>query len=161
VVNVQLLENASRAGDKTYLRGLKTCVDRDLRLPFMDQHHWLRNKTEVEAMMPVDVFSRRPLDPKAVSYCAGDVAHLPALRELYAGRLDGQWMQKALEESSRRVAEACGPAYEPQGESKKLGPWGSGLAKNVLSLDQLLEKLEQDRIDDMEEEMLGYGRYDD
>ncbi|KAK4121037.1 hypothetical protein N657DRAFT_673807 [Parathielavia appendiculata] len=89
-----------------------------------------------------------PLDAKAGSVTAPtDVTHLPALRGGGGG--------------TRRVAEACSPAYEPQSESKKLGPLWSVLGKNVLTLDQWLEMWEDDRMDAMQEEMPEYDDCDD
>ena len=122
ITDMQLLENASRAGDKTYVRGLATCVEKDLKLGFMDLHRWIKTKKEVTALMPGDTFGRRPLDDKTLQYCVNDVIHLPALRDVYTKTIDSQWMQKVTDESARRVVEACGPAYQPQSEAKKLGP---------------------------------------
>lgn len=161
VIDVQLFENASRTGDKTYLRGLATCIEHDLRLKFMDVHRWLRTKKEVQALMPNDVFARRPLDAKIIHYCANDVVHLPALHDLYAKRIDSHWMQKAVEESGRRAVEACGPAYEPQSVKKKLGPWGSGSDKKMLTMDEWPAEWEEDRIDAMQVDLLGQNDYDD
>jgi exonuclease 3'-5' domain-containing protein 1 len=163
VTDVQLLENASRFGDKTYLRGLDKCVERDLGLKFMEVHRWVKTKKEVQALMPNDVFARRPLDPKTMQYCVNDVVHLPALHNLYAKRITSEWLGKAIDESGRRVVEACGSAYEPQSEKKRFGPWGSGLGKNVLTMDQWLEKVEEDAMDARQRDMLGddYDEYDD
>lgn len=61
VTDLQLLENASRTGDKTYVRGLDTCVEKDLRLKFMEVHRWIKTKNEVKALMPNDIFAKRPL----------------------------------------------------------------------------------------------------
>ncbi|KAF5582255.1 3' 5' exonuclease [Fusarium pseudocircinatum] len=36
VTDIQFLENASRVGDKTYVRGLDACVEKDLGLGFME-----------------------------------------------------------------------------------------------------------------------------
>lgn len=160
VTDVQLLENACRTGDKTYVRGLDTCIERDLRLGFMEVHRWSRTKREVRALMPKDIFSRRPLDTKTIEYCANDVVHLPALHDLYAKGVDNQWMEKVLTESARRVAEARGPAYEPQSKTKTLGPWGSGFDKGGLTLEECLELWDEDRMDAMQEDLLGYGDYD-
>lgn len=126
VTDIQLLENASRVGGKTYVRGLNTCVEKDLRLGFMELHGWARTKRAVTTRMTNDVFSRRPLDAETEKYCMNDVLHLPALQDTYTKRLDSRWMKKAMDESARRVVEACSPEYEPQSENKKLGPWGSG-----------------------------------
>ncbi|KFA60417.1 hypothetical protein S40285_09017 [Stachybotrys chlorohalonatus IBT 40285] len=164
VIDVQLLENASRIGDKTYFRGLHACVQKDLKLKFMEINRWIKNKKEVQTLMANDIFSRRPLDSKVVQYCVNDVVYLPALHETYAKRIDSQWMKKAMDESGRRVVEACGPAYKPQSEMKKLGPWGSGLEKRLLTMDEYLDQYENDMMDAMEGDLLGhdfYEEYDD
>jgi exonuclease 3'-5' domain-containing protein 1 len=44
VTDIQLLENASRASDKTYVRGLDKCVQSDLKLGFMGINRWIRTK---------------------------------------------------------------------------------------------------------------------
>lgn len=131
VTDVQLLENASRAGDKTYLYGLEKCVRLDTKLKPMESYRWTQTKKDVRALMRYDVFSRRPLGATTIQYCANDVKYLPALREVYTKRLDGEWMGKAMEESARRVIEACGPAYEPQSEAKKLALGVRGWAKKA------------------------------
>lgn len=158
VIDVQLLENASRVGDKTYLHGLSKCVETDLRLKFMERHRWVKTKKEVQALMPNDIFARRPLDAKTLEYCVNDVIYLPALHDLYAERITSEWLAKAMEESAARVVEACGPAYQPQSDKKKLGPWGSGLGKNVVSIEEWIEKWEEEQMDAMFEHN---GHYDD
>ena len=47
VTDIQLFENASRAGDKTYIRGLDKSVQFDLKLGFMEIHRWIRTKKEI------------------------------------------------------------------------------------------------------------------
>ncbi|KAK3947453.1 hypothetical protein QBC32DRAFT_247697 [Pseudoneurospora amorphoporcata] len=161
VTDVQLLENASRVGDKTYLRGLDKCVEEDLGLKFMEVHRWVKAKKEVQALMPNDIFARRPLDAKTMQYCVSDVVYLPALHNLYAKRITSEWLGKAIDESAHRVVEACGSAYEPQFEKKKFGPWGSGLGKNVLTMEKWFEKMEEDEADARERDTFGddYGDY--
>ena len=155
VTDVQLLENASRAEDKTYLHGLDRCMGRDLGLKSMDLDRWSETKREVQALMPHDIFARRPLDAKTVQYCANDVEHLPALHDVYTKRIDREWRSKVMEESARRVAEACGPAYEPHSEKKRMGPWGSGLGRTLLTPDGWLDTWEDENMDAMERDMLG------
>ncbi|EJT68752.1 hypothetical protein GGTG_13682 [Gaeumannomyces tritici R3-111a-1] len=127
VTDVQLLENAARRGNKTRLWGLSAAVERHLNPPQELLSPWLQNKKEIAGLMRAgeDVFSCRPLTDRIVWYCAGDVAHLPALRGLYAGRLNARRLERVRVESVRRVDEACGPDYEPQSEDKTFGPWGS------------------------------------
>ena len=103
VTDIQLFENASRAGDKTYIRGLDKSVQFDLKLGFMEIHRWIRTKKEVQSFMRADVFAARPIDAKTVQYCVNDVIHLPDLHALYLRRIEGDWLAK---ESACRVAEA-------------------------------------------------------
>ncbi len=156
VTDIQLLENASRAGDKTYIHGLHKSIQLDLKLGFMEIHRWIRTKEEVQSRMPADVFATRPIDAKTAQYCVNDVIHLPDLHALYLRRIKGDWLAMATEESARRVAEAHSPGYEPQSPTKKLGPWGSGTEKHVVTLDKMLIDLEEKRMEDLEQDMFGY-----
>ena len=64
------------------------------------------------------------------------------------------------------MAEAHSPGYEPQSPSKKLGPWGSGTERRVVTLDEMLDEWEQRREDDLardifgEDDEVGYYDYD-
>lgn len=155
VTDIQLLENASRASDKTYLWGLDKCVQNELLVgaKWQEKERWIRTKREVTASMPNDVFSRRPLDEKVVQYCVNDVVYLPKLHRVYAKRITSKWLAKAMEESARRVVEACGAAYDPQSDKKRFGPWGNGTGKKMLTMDEWLEMYE-------EEEMEARARYE-
>ncbi len=124
VIEVQLLENASRFGSKTFLHGLDKCVKRELGLTFDEECRWAETKRAVKAQMDNDVFARRPLDAKTLEYCANDVVHLPALHAVYARRITDWWMTEAMAQSARRVVKACSPEYEPQSKAKAFGPWG-------------------------------------
>lgn len=162
VTDIQLLENASRVGDKTYLHGLDKSVQSDLVLKWTEKERWIRTKREVRALMTNnDVFACRPLDTKTMQYCVNDVLCLPALHNIYAKRISKEWLAKAMDESARRVVEACGPAYQPQSENKRFGPWGSGSGKKMLTMDEWLEKYEEDQMEAREREMLGYDDYDE
>ncbi|KAG5792600.1 hypothetical protein H9Q69_008346 [Fusarium xylarioides] len=161
VTDIQLLENASRIGAKTYVRGLDTCVGKDLRLGFMELHRWVGTKKAIKSRMADDLFSRRPLDVQTEKYCTNDVVHLPALRVTYTKRINSQWKKKVMDESARRVVEAWSPEYEPQSGNKNLGPWGSESGTKTLTMDEYLEKYEDDRINSMEKDMFCDSDYDD
>jgi exonuclease 3'-5' domain-containing protein 1 len=167
VTDIQLLENASRADDKTYACGLDNSVQLDLKLGFMETYRWIRTKKEVQSLMPTNVFAARPIDAKTAQYCVNDVMHLPDLHALYLRRIKGDWLTMAMEESARRVADAHSPGYDPQSPTKKLGPWGSGTKKRAVTSNKILleEELEEQRIEDLEwDSMFGYdddvGYYD-
>jgi exonuclease 3'-5' domain-containing protein 1 len=165
VTDIQLLENASRTDDKTYIRGLDKSIQFDLKLGFMEINRWIRTKKEVQSLMPTNVFASRPMDAKTIQYCANDVIHLPDLHALYLRRIQGDWLARAMEESARRVTEAHSPGYGSQSPTKKLGPWGSGIKRR--GVDKMLEELEQRREDDLardifgDDDEVGYYDYDD
>jgi exonuclease 3'-5' domain-containing protein 1 len=161
VTDVQLLENGSRADDKKYLHGLEKSVGMDLRLGVTERERWIRTKKEVQALMSNDIFSRRPLDAKTMQYCVNDVEYLPALHNVYSKRIKSEWKQKAMDESARRIAEACSPAYEPQSEAKRLGPWGTGSDKKLLTSDECLDQWGDDMMDQRQKDLFGYTSEDE
>ncbi len=114
--------------------------------------------------MPADAFATRPIDAKTAQYCVNDLIHLPDLHALYLRRIKGDWLAMVTEESACRVAEAHSPGYEPQSPTEKLGPWGSGTEKHVVTLAKILEELEERRMEDLERDIFGYdedvGYYD-
>ncbi|KAK2760163.1 hypothetical protein FQN54_002230 [Arachnomyces sp. PD_36] len=165
VIDLQLLENASRPGDKTYIHGLDKCVQADLKLGFMELHRWIRTKKDIQNLMPSNVFASRPMDDKTVQYCVNDVIHLPTLHTRYLKRLQGGWLTRVVEQSVRRVEEAHSPGYDPQSLGKKLGPWGSGTEKKVVTVDEMCDMLEEEREDNLargmfDEDEVGYYVYD-
>lgn len=138
VTDIQLLENASRVTrDKTFLSGLDNAIRYDLVLGTAERERWLRTKNEIKTRMPAGVFSTRPLDSKAILYCANDVAYLPALQAVYERRISAPWLAKAKEHSQKRAVEAHSPDYDPQSRDKARGPWaglqGSGDYNDRLS----------------------------
>ena len=152
VIDIQLLENASRTDSKEYLRGLDICVQQDLKLGVVELSRWTRTKQDVKRLMSSNIFSVRPMNPKTVKYCANDVAHLPKLHEVYKRRIKPDWLAKAITESARRAEEAKSPRYNPQGPNKALGPWGRATEKKTLPLEDFLEHLEDQRLDRYDDE---------
>jgi hypothetical protein len=67
--------------------------------------------------------------------------------KVYSGRIESEWREKAMDQSACRVVEACSPAYNPQSEAKKSGPWGTGSDEKLVTIDQCLEKYEGDMMD--------------
>ncbi|KAH6629773.1 ribonuclease H-like domain-containing protein [Boeremia exigua] len=167
ITDLQLLENASRPDDKTYVRGLDKCVQYDLKLGFMETNRWLQTKQDTRKLMHTytNLFSIRPMDPKTAEYCQNDLVYLPALREMYMARIKPEWLAKAEKESAHRVAQAQSAEYDPQSERKKLGPWGSGGNKRILTFEQMCEMEEEAREEAIERDMFGYdddlGNLDD
>lgn len=156
ITDLQLLENASRSDDKTYVRGLDKCVQYDLKLGFVKTNRWLRTKQDIQKLMRIDVFSVRPMDVKTMEYCQNDVIYLPALHEIYTARIKPEWLNKAKEESEHRVTQARSAEYDPQSEAKKLGPWGSGGNERILTIDQMCVILDEEREEAIARDLFGY-----
>lgn len=130
VIDIQLLENASRPAhfNKYNLSGLGNAVKYDLAgiMGNFERQKWMQTKSEGAALMPTDVFSKRPLPPNVLQYCVNDVVALPALRNRYTQRITPQWLSKAMEESRRRAEDARSPGFNPgPSPAKALGPWGN------------------------------------
>ncbi|KAK3384020.1 hypothetical protein B0T24DRAFT_607158 [Lasiosphaeria ovina] len=135
VTDLQLLENAGRAGNRKLIRGLSKSIKRDLALTPADLDRWHRTKTEGKRLMDENRFDVRPIAPDVVEYCLGDVALLPALHELYGGRVDAEWLAKVVDESARRIEEVQAVDYDTTFTYKKmLAPWGGDLVVKVLDL---------------------------
>lgn len=149
VVDIQLLENASRIGDKKHLHGLDKSVQADAGLKFVELNRWIRTKKDIKNLMQRDVFSTRPVPEKVLQYCVNDVVHLPKLRSVYTARITPEWLSKAKVEATKRVAMAHSPGYDPQSPDKVLGPWGS--TSRQLTLDEFLDMLEDERMDQMDD----------
>jgi exonuclease 3'-5' domain-containing protein 1 len=66
-----------------------------------------------------------------------------------------------MDESARRIAEACSPAYEPQSEAKRLGPWGTGSDKKFLTSDECLDQWGEDMMDQRQKDLFGYTSEDE
>jgi len=149
VIDIQLLENVSRAGGNTYLYSLQKAIQVDLKLGRLDSNHWNNTKNEIKGLMSSNLFSKRPMETKTIQYCENDVVHLPKLRQFYLGRMKPDWLAKAKEESLRRVEEAHAPGYEPHSEKKKFGPWGSGMAQQRQSFEDMLDQWQDDMRDQL------------
>jgi exonuclease 3'-5' domain-containing protein 1 len=92
VTDIQLLENTSRTGNKTYVCRLDKSIQFDLKLGFIEINRWIRTKKEVVSLMAANVFASWLMDAKIVQYCTNDVIHLPDLYTLYLKHIQGNWL---------------------------------------------------------------------
>ncbi|KAI7479415.1 hypothetical protein KC367_g4997 [Hortaea werneckii] len=128
VVDVLLLELASRTGSKHVLRGLAACVEQEQVLTDAAASRWKKTKEEGPKLFnpklggSYEVFNIRPLPQCLVVYCVGDVQHLPALSDIYQCRLDDHWKEQVRVETERRLTESRKPNYQPKGKKKVFGP---------------------------------------
>jgi exonuclease 3'-5' domain-containing protein 1 len=128
VEDVQLMESAARTttGSRRYLNGLAKCVEDHVLGG--DRTSWQLAKTKGERLFKAEhggsfeVFNQRPMPDDIISYCVGDVQHLPELRDKF-------WKQtnksRVLidDETKKRVAESQKPEYQPHGRNRALAPW--------------------------------------
>lgn len=110
----------------------------------------------LKSLMDAKVFDVRPMDDKTIQYCVNDVIHLPQLHALYLRRMEGDWLEKAKEQSAKRVVEAHSPSYEPQSEKNKLGPWGVSTEAQGYSIEDMFDRWANRRMDDLYDDMVGY-----
>ncbi|KAK7424557.1 hypothetical protein QQZ08_008567 [Neonectria magnoliae] len=129
VEDVQLMENAARPGRRRFVTGLEKTIQAYAPLTAAQKLAWRAAKERGAALFhpskdgSYQVFNKRPLDDDIVRYCVNDVQHLPALRDKLWGSLGSEWRRRVVEETEKRVKESQAATYDPQGDSKKFGPW--------------------------------------
>lgn len=128
VVDVQLLELASRKGMKYALCGLAKCIEQEQALPSQALLQWQNTKKDVTKRFDpklggtYEVFNIRPLPQVLIDYCVGDVELLPLLSTIYQNRMSCHWSEKARVETEKRLEESRSPSYKHHGRQKGLGP---------------------------------------
>ncbi|KAF9512955.1 hypothetical protein BS47DRAFT_1344899 [Hydnum rufescens UP504] len=127
VVDLQILENATRRGSKRLLNGLSRTICTDAGLAKDVLAKWVEVKkistesgvkSEVAIIAQNDAvleknfkaFEIRPLPQALIEYCINDVIHLPRLWLIYDRKLDYKWRAKTENESTRITGEV-GPEY--------------------------------------------------
>ncbi|ROV89869.1 hypothetical protein VPNG_10255 [Cytospora leucostoma] len=143
VIDIQLLENASRTRDKTFLCGLDKAIQYDLRMGYMERQRWMQTKDDIRKLLSTDVFSKRPLAAKTIQYCINDVEKLPDLRVVYMKKLTPAWLNKVEVETQRRLTVARSPGWTAQSKENARGPWPSGAEPRRKTLEEQAEELEE------------------
>ncbi|KAK6596825.1 hypothetical protein H4I96_09477 [Botrytis cinerea] len=137
VEDVQLMESATRAttSSRKYLNGLAKCIEQS-GLDSRDLTSWKLAKEKGERLFKVqfggsyEVFEQRPIRNHIISYCVGDVQHLPKLRSRYYSRTS-RWRDLVGRESKKRVEESQKPEYQPHGPERTLAPWSEDRNKSL------------------------------
>ncbi|GAB1734532.1 hypothetical protein NU195Hw_g8984t1 [Hortaea werneckii] len=128
VIDVQLLEVASRTDSKHVLRGLAACIEQEQVLTEAVPGEWKCTKEEGAKLFnpklggSYEIFNLRPLPQALVDYCVGDVQYLPKLSDIYQSRLDDFWKEQVRIETERRLTDSRKPNYQPKGKKKIFGP---------------------------------------
>lgn len=128
VVDIQLLEIASRRAAKHIVCGLAACIEQEQALPSLALSQWQSTKKEVVKMFDpklggsYEIFNKRPLPQILVEYCIGDVQFSPILSTVYQSRLNNYWSEEVLVETEKRLQDSRSPGYQPRGKQKIFGP---------------------------------------
>jgi len=131
VVDLQVMEFATRTFGKRYVNGLAKCIERDLELSHTQRAECQRVKDAgLKLFAPerggsYEVFNDRPLSAEIGLYCVQDVQWLPTLYETYQQKLDRRQAMavKVAQATLARVKESQSPSYNGHGKHKALGPW--------------------------------------
>lgn len=112
VIDIQLMENASRPFARRYLSDLQKCIGTDAPVTSQEKVDWYNVKERaMRLFLPekggrYEVFYERPMREEIVQYCLQDVRILPKLYELYLGRLKEPWKSRAVAATLERVRDS-------------------------------------------------------
>ena len=128
VIDLQLLEFATRPFAGRLVNGLARCISNDAGLGWKERNEWQRIKLAGQRLFApekggsYDVFLTRQMPGELVQYCVQDVLLLPKLLHEYGGRLDRRAAVGLHEEALRRVALSQSPNFNGKGRHMALGP---------------------------------------
>lgn len=129
IVDIQLLEVATRAFDRKFVSGLGKCIEQSVKMSTTERAAWKVNKDQVVGLFSPDkggsyeVFNKRPIPVEILSYCVQDVIFLPGLWNLYDSRLGESWRQRVCIATTARIRDSQSTSYIPNGRHKALSPW--------------------------------------
>ncbi|CAG8032098.1 unnamed protein product, partial [Penicillium nalgiovense] len=130
VIDLQLMELATRYFPRKYVNGLGKCIERDARLTTYETRLWKASKEKgLKLFAPerggsYDVFNVRPLSEDIKEYCVQDVQYLPRLWVQYHRKISPSWARKVITESTNRVKLSQTATYDGSGKWKALAPLG-------------------------------------
>ncbi|KAH6708747.1 domain-containing protein 1, partial [Leptodontidium sp. MPI-SDFR-AT-0119] len=140
IINVQVLELATRNSSKDFVAGLARCIEKDSTASGVTKQIWQHTKESVSQLYDprkgdrYDMFNERPLKTKIVQYCKQDVELLPTLWEVYSRRLrvpsNGFWRSMVREATQERIKLSRSIHYNGQAKTKICGPWDLDNIKN-------------------------------
>ena len=133
IKDVQLMELAVRKGSKDFVAGLAKCIEKDSPSSALAKVEWKRTKESAgrlyapEKGRPVEIFNERPMRPEIVQYCAGDVALLPGLYNVYNAKLgppgERFWQVQVGKATKNRIKLSQSPSYDGHTRAQACGPW--------------------------------------
>lgn len=128
VVDLQLVEYATRPRAGRFIKGLAKCIAEDYHWNPAERRKWTLAKEAGQKLFAPEkggaysVFNERPLPDALQEYCVQDVTVLSKLLSTYAAKLQSHMAVQVLDESKRRVAKSQGLDFNGQGSHMALAP---------------------------------------
>lgn len=128
IVDLQLLEFATRPFRGRFLNGLSKCISQMTGTDRAERVEYHRIKDAGQALFAperggtYEVFNQRPIPQAIIDYCAQDVTILPKLLTTYAARLTDDLATQVHEETLRRISLSQSPSFNGKGMHMAVGP---------------------------------------
>jgi exonuclease 3'-5' domain-containing protein 1 len=130
IIDLQLMELATRSSSKRCVNGLAKCIERDAPITETQRKIWKESKEKGRELFApelggsFEVFNARPLPDSILAYCAQDVHILPRLWHHYERQLSPTWKKRVAQETIERVKQSQSADYVGKGRHMALGPSG-------------------------------------
>ncbi|KAG6111907.1 hypothetical protein E4U31_003879 [Claviceps sp. LM219 group G6] len=131
VQDLQLMELAARGKKRRLVAGLARAIKNDSPISKAEGMKWDQLKQSTTCLFDprkggrYEVFNERPFRDGILKYCAGDVALLPGLYDVYDKKLTAEWRDRVRVATLDRIRLSQSASYDPNGPNKGLGPWKS------------------------------------
>lgn len=130
VIDLQLMELATRNFPKKYVQGLTKCIERDAPITTLEIRTWKESKEKGLKLFDPGrggtngIFNLRPLPNDVIEYCVQDVRFLPKLWLHYHQRMSREWKRMVATEATNRIRLSQTATYDAKGKWKALAPVG-------------------------------------
>ena len=128
VVDIQVLEYATRSPRGRFTNGLSRCVSNESRLLPLFSLEWTRRKEgglrlfAPERGGKYEIFLQRPLPKGIIDYCEQDVIMMPGLLSIYARRLEPHISAQLQAIVDERICLSQSSSYNGKGKHMAVGP---------------------------------------
>lgn len=129
VIDLQLMELATRTFSRSRLSGLAKCIEMDAPISQAQRAEFLATKERGLRMFAPeeggrrDIFNERPMSKELIDYCSQDVRFLSLLYNLYDRKITPDWREMVYDETRKRVADSQKVLYNGEGPHMAISPW--------------------------------------
>ena len=128
VIDMQLLEFATRPVHGKFLKGLSKCVTETAALSWTESREFQKIKDAGSQLFApekggrYEVFHERPLPTAIIDYCAQDVLIMPKLLMIYGSQLPEYLATQVHSETLRRITLSQSSHFQGKGRHMAEGP---------------------------------------